>query len=83
MLANLKAAAFNRETVHVGGGEFSPAEVKAFVQAVEQLQVLIQRAESLGLTFDIGRAYISRAYIDEQTELRKQISNVLASLSES
>jgi len=41
MLANLKAAAFNRETVHVGGGEFSPAEVKAFVETIEQQRAML------------------------------------------
>ena len=35
MLANLKKAARDRETVKVGGGEFSPAEVKAFIEAIE------------------------------------------------
>ena len=32
MLANLKKAARDRETLHIGGGEFPPAEVKAFVE---------------------------------------------------
>ena len=35
MLANLKRAAFDRETITVGGGEFSPKEVKSFVSAVD------------------------------------------------
>lgn len=83
MLANLKRAAFDRETVKVGGGEFSPEEVKTFVRSINNLIQVLKESERLGLTFDIGRAYISREYINQQTELRKQISNVLASLSES
>lgn len=77
MLDNLKKAARDRETLHIGGGEFSPAEVKAFVETIEQLITTLQRAEKLGLTFDIGSAYIRRSYIDKQDELRKQISDLL------
>lgn len=37
---------------------------------------LLKEAAHLGLTFDIGRAYISRTYIDRQTELRARIKQV-------
>lgn len=38
MLQNLKKAIHDRETVTVGGGEFSPLEVQQFVREVEGLQ---------------------------------------------
>ncbi|WNO48688.1 hypothetical protein [Achromobacter phage nyashin_LB6] len=34
---------------------------------------MLKEAQRLGLTFDIGTAYISRAYIDKQTELNARI----------
>lgn len=38
-----------------------------------ELLALLVRSQRLGLSFDIGRAYISRAYIDEQTALNGEI----------
>lgn len=43
MLANLKKAAFDRETVKVAGGEFSPAEVKAFVETINQQRAMLNK----------------------------------------
>lgn len=43
--------------------------------ALEQLVVELLR---LGCTFDIGRAYISRAYIDDQTALRRRAAALCA-----
>lgn len=37
---------------------------------------LLNEARHLGLTFDIGSAYIRRSYIDKQTELRARIKQV-------
>lgn len=37
---------------------------------------LLEKASKLGLTFDIGSAYISRAYIDKQAELLAQIKEL-------
>jgi hypothetical protein len=34
---------------------------------------MLSKAEALGLRFDIGTAYIRRAYIDQQTELVARI----------
>jgi hypothetical protein len=36
------------------------------------LEQLVVELLWLGCTFDIGRAYISRAYIDDQTALRRR-----------
>lgn len=44
----------------------------------EELIDLLRQARSLGLTFHIGSAYISRAYIDKQTELNARIKDVIA-----
>lgn len=40
------------------------------------LILLLYEAQNLGLTFDIGRAYISRAYIDKQEEINRKINAV-------
>ena len=37
MIANLKHAIRNNETVTIGGGEFSPAELKAFLAVFDDL----------------------------------------------
>lgn len=38
-----------------------------------ELLALLNEAEGLGLNLHIGNAYISRAYIDKQTELVERI----------
>lgn len=43
-------------------------------QQAQELINLLRETEALGLTFDIGRAYISRRYIDKQALLRDRIS---------
>jgi hypothetical protein len=44
---------------------------------IEKILQLLQRAQALGLNFDIGTAYIRRSYIDEQTALNAQIDAIL------
>jgi hypothetical protein len=44
----------------------------------QELVTLLQESTRLGLTFDIGSAYISRAYIDHQTDLRTRIFDAIA-----
>ena len=39
---------------------------------------LLKESQYLGLNFDIGRAYISRAYIDKQSQLTREIDALLA-----
>lgn len=41
-----------------------------------ELVELLNETRRLGLTFDIGSAYIRRAYIDKQTELRARIEQL-------
>ena len=41
-----------------------------------ELVALLNDAKRLGLTFDIGTAYIRRSFIDKQTELRTRIEQV-------
>ena len=41
-----------------------------------ELVALLNDAKRLGLTFDIGTAYIRRSFIDKQTELRTRIKQV-------
>lgn len=45
---------------------------------VQELVALLQESARLGLTFSIGNAYIRRAYIDEQTDLRARIQDAIA-----
>jgi len=42
-----------------------------------ELIELLKRAQRLGLSFDIGTAYIRRSYIDEQTELNRRIDEAI------
>lgn len=42
---------------------------------------LLNDAARLGLTFDIGNAYIRRSYVDKQTELRARIKQVNAAVA--
>lgn len=44
---------------------------------VQKILQLLQKAQSLGLNFDIGAAYIRRSYIDEQTALNAEIDAIL------
>ena len=81
MLANLKKAAFDRETIKVGGGEFNHAEIKNFVCTIEEMAALLEESRALGLTFDCGTAYIRRGYIDKQEALKARISEVLKELN--
>lgn len=39
-------------------------------QQAQELIDLLRETVTLGLTFDVGSAYISRSYIDKQDELR-------------
>jgi len=48
----------------------------------QELILLLKKVQRLGLTFDIGTAYISRAYIDAQNKLNEQINSLIGSLPE-
>lgn len=49
---------------------------EAGMPTYSELVALLNEARQLGLTFDIGSAYIRRSYIDKQTELRARIKQV-------
>ena len=51
---------------------------KHTTEPVAELVALLKEAADLGLTFEIGTAYIRRAYIDHQTDLRARISAAIA-----
>jgi len=44
---------------------------------IDKILQLLQKAQALGLNFDIGTAYIRRSYIDEQTALNAEINAIL------
>tara|TARA_R110000868_G_scaffold275688_2_gene535398 strand:- start:498 stop:671 length:174 start_codon:yes stop_codon:yes gene_type:complete len=46
-------------------------------EKVKDLCQLLKEAQNLGLRFDIGNAYIRRAYIDAQNELNVKIDALL------
>lgn len=60
------------EAIATADAELSNVGLPTYSEVVQ----LLLAAEKLGLTFDIGSAYISRAYIDKQTALRKEIKRV-------
>ena len=48
----------------------------------QELIELLRETAALGLTFDVGRAYISRGYVDKQAELRARIDAFVALLAD-
>ncbi len=44
---------------------------------VQKILQLLQKAQALGLNFDIGGTYIRRSYIYEQTALNAEIDAIL------
>lgn len=48
----------------------------AGLPSYEELVTLLEKAQKLGLTFDVGNAYIRRVYIDEQTKLVSAINAI-------
>ena len=46
-------------------------------EQTQKLLQLLRKAQELGLRFDIGNAYIRRAYIDQQTALNTEIDALL------
>ena len=44
---------------------------------VQKILQLLQKAQALGLNFDIGSAYIRREYINQQTALNAEIDALL------
>ena len=53
------------------------AEDKISAESIREILQLLQKAQALGLNFDIGSAYIRRSYIDEQTALNAEINAIL------
>jgi hypothetical protein len=51
----------------------------AVVSSAHEAIELLAKAQLLGLRFDIGNAYIRRAFIDEQDALNKKIDKLLSS----
>jgi hypothetical protein len=49
-LANLVHAIRNKETVSIGGGEFSPAELTVVLCDIQALQAKVRRYEKHGVT---------------------------------
>jgi hypothetical protein len=43
---------------------------------------LLRKVQNLGLTFDIGNAYIRREYINQQTALNAEINELIRELIE-
>ena len=53
------------------------ARRKLDADQVQKILQLLQKAQALGLNFDIGTAYIRRSYVDEQTALNAEIDEIL------
>lgn len=49
-------------------------------EVINELVELLKKARYLGLTFSIGSAYISRAYIEEQESINTKIAEVIAKI---
>jgi hypothetical protein len=44
---------------------------------IQKILQLLQKAQALGLNFDMGTAYIQRSHIYEQTVLNAEIDSIL------
>lgn len=53
---------------------------KMTVEQIEKILQLLEKAQCLGLNFDIGNAYIRREYIDKQNELNSEINAIFQQL---
>ena len=53
------------------------AEDKISAESIRKILQLLEKAQALGLNFDIGSAYIRRSYINEQTALNAEIDAIL------
>ena len=55
---------------------------KTDAEQIQKLLQLLKKAQRLGLSFDIGSAYIRRDYIDQQTALNAEINAITKELTE-
>lgn len=53
----------------------------AGLPSYSELMSMLREAQHLGLDFDRGNAYITRAYVDHQTELNSRINTARAASS--
>ena len=53
------------------------AEDKISAESIRKILQLLKKAQTLGLNFDIGSAYIRREFINKQTELNAEIDALL------
>lgn len=78
MIANLKHAAFNRETVSIGGGEFTPAEIREFVLGHEALVEALYRALPFVEDLESDDGYKAGAVKKTVAEIRAAIAKAEA-----
>lgn len=52
-------------------------EDKISAESIRKILQLLKKAQTLGLNFDIGSAYIRRSYIDQQSVLNAEIDALL------
>ena len=57
------------------------ATEKTDAEQIQKLLQLLKKAQRLGLSFDIGNAYIRRDYIDQQTALNAEIDAITKELT--
>jgi len=61
--------------------EFLSATEKTDAEQIQKLLQLLKKAQRLGLSFDVGNAYIRRDYIEQQTALNAEIDAVIRMLT--
>lgn len=61
--------------------EFLAATEKTDVDQIQKLLQLLKKAQRLGLSFDIGNAYIRRDYIEQQNALNAEIDAITRELT--
>lgn len=61
--------------------EHHPAGDKTEAAQIQKLLQLLKKSQHLGLSFYIGRAYISREFITQQTALNAEIDAAIQELT--
>ena len=66
----MKIAPHQQQNIDIADHELHAAGLPTYTD----LLILLRQAQRLGLSFDIGSAYIRRSYIDAQDALNAQIN---------
>lgn len=71
-MGNLKHAVREGKQTHIGGGLYSPAELRSLVATLTAMETCVQECEPRPDTFDFGPAY--EAAVSRREALLKELT---------